>query len=259
MKNRLIVVAVAGLSLGVFSLSAVAAGTNAAPIRIVAHQGLHGNGVPGNTVEAIAAAYSNGWRTVETDFWRLKDGSFACMHDPKSGARLRKPYHIPNLDEVLACVPTDGVLQCEIKGGYGEAYATEFMAAVKRAGLGPRQITVSGNSKNLADFHRRYPEYRTIWLLPIKTDFDKETEKIIGIAKKAGIFALCPNGMRARNKTFRREHADAMRANGFDVRLWGVHTPEDFDFAVEVGASAITCNYPAKLTAYQKCRQSEGR
>ena len=226
-------------------------------IEIVAHQGLHGNGVPGNTVEAIAAAYSNGWRTVEADFWRREDGSFACMHDPKSGARLRKPYRIPNLDEVLACVPTNGVLQCEIKGGYGEAYATEFMAAVKRAGLGPRQITVSGSSKNLADFHRRYPEYRTIWLLPIKTDFEKDTEKIIGIAKKAGVFALCPNGMRARNRTFRREHADAMRAKGFDVRLWGVHTPDDFDFAVEVGASAITCDCPAKLAEYQKGRTAK--
>ena len=245
----------AGPSLGVCSPSAAAAGTNAASVRIVAHQGLHGNGVPGNTVEAIAAAYSNGWRAVETDFWRLEDGSFACMHDPKSGARLRKPYRIPNLDEVLACVPTNGVLQCEIKGGYGEAYATEFMTAVKRAGLGPRQITVSSASaKSLTDFHRRFPEYRTIWLLPIKTDFDKETEKIVDIAKKAGFFALCPNGMRARNRTFRREHADAMRANGFDVRLWGVHTPGDFDFAVEVGASAVTSDCPAKLAAYQKSK-----
>lgn len=235
----------------VLALAATVLSATAKEISLVAHQGLHGNGVPGNTVESISAAYSNGWMLVETDFWRLEDGSFVCMHDPKAGSRIRKPYRIPSMDEVLACVPTNGVLQCEIKGGYGEAYATAFIAAVKRAGLGPKQIMVSGSVKNLADFHRRYPEYFTIWLIPIKTDFTKETGEIIRTATEAGISAVCPNGMRKRNRTFMREHADQMRAKGLDVRLWGVHTSADFDFALEVGASAVTSDCPAEMSKYQ--------
>ena len=224
-------------------------------IALVVHQGLHGKDVPGNTVEAISAAYSNGWRQVETDFWRLEDGSFACMHDPKAGARIRKPYRVPSLDEVLACVPTNGVLQCEIKGGYGEAYATEFMAAVKRAGLGPKQITVSSASaRDLSDFHRRFPAYRTIWLQKARTDYPRELDGILETARKGGFAAICPCGRADKPTTFAREHADRIRAAGFDVCLWGVHTPEKLAFAREVGAVAVTTDRPTELS---KCQTSK--
>ena len=46
-----------------------------------AHRGLHGNGVPENSLAAFEAALNGGYG-IELDLHLLADGNLAVMHDP---------------------------------------------------------------------------------------------------------------------------------------------------------------------------------
>ena len=109
-------------------------------MRNIAHRGMWDANVPQNTVEAIKLAYDSGATWVETDFHHTKAGQMVCIHaegelkkytgctkkivdlTPEDVAALNlgkadaKKYRIPLLDQVLAVVPKNGVLQAEIKG-----------------------------------------------------------------------------------------------------------------------------------------------
>lgn len=86
----------------------------------VAHRGLWKEAnLPQNTVEAIRAAYEAGASVVETDFVETKSGEIICLHD-----------RIPLLEDVLAVVPKDRMIQAEIKT-YGPTYTRQFDAAVR--------------------------------------------------------------------------------------------------------------------------------
>ena len=46
----------------------------------VAHRGLHGNGIPENSMEAFKAAIMSGY-PIETDVQLTKDNALLCFHD----------------------------------------------------------------------------------------------------------------------------------------------------------------------------------
>ena len=123
----------------------------------VAHRGLWKEAnLPQNTVEAIRAAYEAGASVVETDFVETKSGEIICLHDRSAletmssvvkepeeitaadravinlGEKmgLPRPYRIPLLEDVLAVVPKDRMIQAEIKT-YGPTYTRQFDAAVR--------------------------------------------------------------------------------------------------------------------------------
>ena len=208
-------------------------------ILCTAHRGIWDDKVPQNTVEAIARAYADGAECVETDFNEEPDGAILCYHDDGVRAKIKPPFHVPALAEIIALVPHDRVLQCEIKK-YGPTYAEKFAAAVRDAGLGPANITVSSfNAKALADFHLRHPEYRAILLFCAGTE---GAAPFIDLAKKEGFWSLCPGCETLRGKWV-PEEADKIRDAGLDFRVWGVNSPESLALAAEFGAAAFTCNF----------------
>lgn len=234
----------------------------------VAHRGLWKEAnLPQNTVESIKAAYDAGARVVETDFVLTDAGEIISLHDcnafasmfavakeprqitPEDRAKidlgakagLPRPYRIPLLEEVMAVVPKDRVLQSEIKV-YGPDYARRFDAAVKAAGLVETNIIVSAfDNKALADFHRQYPRYVTLWL-GCGVGRTVNVEKILAKAKAGGFTIVCPGCAQAQKAGMTRADADRIRAAGFDFRLFGVNNPTSLVYAASLGASGFTCD-----------------
>ena len=270
----------AGLSMPACALSgadnAAAGSTNApsavepAPIRMqnIAHRGMWDRKVPQNTVEAIRRAYESGATWVETDFHHTKAGQMVCIHannelasytgckkkvvdlTPEDVASLNlgsrnsldKVYRIPLLDQVLAVVPSNGVLQAEIKG-YSPQYADIFDAAVKAAGLTEKNIVVSSfHYDALRDFKAKYPKYRTVWLVGLQKKKPFDAKAWIARCKAANVDVFCP-GCRTTRGTMTCADADAVRAAGLEFRMYGVNSREDLEQAKALKAAGFTCNF----------------
>jgi glycerophosphoryl diester phosphodiesterase len=235
---------------------------------LIPHRGMWDEKVPQNTVEAIRRAYEAGALCVETDFHHTRHGQMVCIHTRKdleryTGSKKRIPdltpediktlnlgeksglsriYRIPLIDEVLAVVPKDRVLQAEIKG-YSKEYPDLFDAAVKKAGLSESNIVVSAFSYDaLKDMKARYPKYRTIHLVRLPKDKAFPAEYWIDKCKKANIDVFCPHSASTVG-VMTRADADAIRAAGLDFRVYGVKTREHFHQAAKLGASGFTCDF----------------
>ena len=243
----------------------------------IAHRGLWDKQVPQNTVEAIKGAYDAGATWVETDFHHTQAGLMVCIHSERElkmytgckkkivqltpedvaalnlGAKdgLAKTYRIPLLDQVLAVVPKQGVLQAEVKG-YSPQYADIFEAAVKAAGLTEKNIVVSSfHYDALKDFKARYPKYRTAWLVGLKINNPFHVQEYIAKCKAANIEVFCP-GCGSTVGVMTRADADAVRAAGIEFRLYGVNSLKDLRRAKELGAVGFTCNFWRKAFDWAK-------
>ena len=248
-------------------------------MRNIAHRGMWDENVPQNTVEAIKRAYDAGATWVETDFHHTKAGQMVCIHaegelkkytgctkkivdlTPEDVAALNlgkadaKKYRIPLLDQVLAVVPKNGVLQAEIKG-YSPQYADIFDAAVKAAGLTETNIVVSSFTYDaLRDFKSRYPKYRAAWLVSLSKEKPFNVQEYIAKCKAAGIEVFCP-GCHTTRGVMTSADADAVCAAGLEFRFWGVNSFEDLRQAKMLGASGFTSNH--WLQAFDWARELGG-
>ena len=248
-------------------------------IQLIAHRGIWDATVPQNTLEAFRRAWADGATWVETDFHHTKAGQMLCIHaegelrkytgcekaiadlTPEEVASLRLdparfasggaapsqpdanlPFRIPFLHEVLATVPAHGTLQAEIKG-YSPQYADIFDRAVREAGLSEGNIVVSSFQLDaLADFHHRYPTYRTLLLLGVPENGNRDVLAEIARAKDAGFDFFCP-GLTPKDRTLTAEEVAAVRAADMGFRVYGVNRLEDLRRARDAGAEAFTCNF----------------
>ena len=234
----------------------------------IAHRGMWSRSVPQNTIEAIKLAYESGATWVEVDFHYTKAGQMVCIHaeselrhytglakkiadlTPKDIATidlgkkdgLSRTYRIPLLDQVLAVVPSNCVLQAEIKG-YSPQYADIFDRAVKTTGLTERNIVVSSfQYESLKDFKARYPKYRTVWLVSLSNAKQFAPQDYIAKCKEANIEVFCP-GCATTMSVMTPADADAMRTAGLELRVYGVNTQKDLVQAKALGATGFTCNF----------------
>ena len=235
---------------------------------LIPHRGMWDEKVPQNTVEAIRRAYEAGALCVETDFHHTRHGQMVCIHTRRdlehyTGIKKRIPdltpediktidlgeksglsrvYRIPLIDEVMAVIPKDRILQAEIKS-YSKEYPDLFDAAVKKAGLSESNIVVSAFSYDaLKDLKARYPKYRTIYLVKLPKDKAFSAEYWIDMCKKAKIDVFCPQSISTVD-VMTRADADAIRAAGIDFRVYGVKTRDNFRQAAKLGASGFTCDF----------------
>ena len=272
----------------IFALAAVAeqscatdggAPAGSVEMQLIAHRGWWGGAVPQNSLEAIRRAYKAGFTWVETDFHHTKAGQMVCIHadgelksltgcakkvadltpddlavlDLNANCKLKEKevHRIPLLADVLVVVPSNGVLQAEIKG-YSSQYADIFDAAVKAAGLSERNIVVSSfNYQALKDFKSRYPKYRTVWLVGLRRGKPFDVQAAIDKCKVAGVDVYCP-GCGSTRKVLSRQDADKIRAAGIEFRMYGVNSPADLLQARNLGAVGFTCNYPCDALVWAR-------
>ena len=253
------------------------AAASARRMLLVAHRGIWDENVPQNTLEAFRRAWDAGATWVETDFHHTRAGQMVCIHaegelraytgcekkiadlTPQEVACLRlsppSPFRIPLLAEVLATVPRHGTLQAEIKG-YSPEYADAFDGAVRAAGLDESNIVVSSFQLDaLADFKRRKPSYRTLYLVGVAKDGDKDVFAEIAKAADAGFDCFCP-GLTPKDRALSPQEIAAVRKAGMGLRAYGVNTPEDMVRARDCGIEAFTCNHWHK--AFDWARQVGG-
>ena len=265
-------------SAAAFAFAAFAADTpsSTAPaekfrMRSICKQGFHENSpFPGNSIPAFKLAWEKGAGMIETDCHMIRGGRIICVHDRKVLARLSgedrvipdlteedvakidigksskspEPVRIPYLEEVFATMPKYAIAQCEICG-YSDTFADTFDRLRREAGLSVTNIfmTSAGLSK-LADFKKRYPEYRTGWLnagLGVKGAKTYSVDAMIAAAKKANVDVVCPRALLAQRLGFSPADADKVRAAGLEFRVWGVNTPELLKYAYSLKVPAFTC------------------
>jgi len=76
-----------------------------------AHRGLHGNGVPENSMAAFRAALEQGYG-IELDIHLLKDGNLAVIHDSLLNRTTGQPGHVEDLTTAqLKEYPLEGTEQ----------------------------------------------------------------------------------------------------------------------------------------------------
>ena len=93
-------------------------------MKLIAHRGVHKNGIPENSLEAFKAAIQNeNYAGFEFDIRTSKDGVFVIHHDLfldnklirfLDAKELKEKYKIPTLEEVLK-LKTDKIMLLEIK------------------------------------------------------------------------------------------------------------------------------------------------
>ena len=242
-------------------------------MRPICKQGYHSValGVPGNSLEAFKLAWKKGAKLIETDCWMIKSGRKILVHDQRvleihsrqpqppiktftdadvaridigRAVKSAKPVRMAYLEDVFATMPKDAVAQCELCG-YSDTFADTFDALRVKAGLSETNIVLSGAISRLADFHRRYPKYKTIWLT---SDFLKEKnlsaaiDKTIAASKKSGIDIVCPRALTAKAKGLTLADAERFRAAGIGFRVWGVNDAELFAYAKSLKVEIFTCS-----------------
>ena len=88
------------LILGLYLLAIMCRSTHAGVKHLYgwsyAHRGLHGNGIPENSMAAFKAALDHGYG-IELDIHLLKDGNLAVMHDSLLNRTTGQPGHIEDL------------------------------------------------------------------------------------------------------------------------------------------------------------------
>lgn len=241
-------------------------------MRPICKQGYHSRelGVPGNSLEAFKLAWEKGARLIETDCWMIKNGRIILVHDQKvleshsrepqppirtftdedvaridigRAIKSAKPVRMPYLEDVFATMPKDAVAQCELCG-YSGTFADTFDALRVKAGLSETNIVVSGGKVSLADFHRRYPKYRTLWLTSgflKEKDVKSAIDRTIAEAKEAGFDIVCPRALTAKQVDLTLADADRFRAAGIEFRIWGVNDAGLFAYAKSLKVPVFTC------------------
>lgn len=244
-------------------------------MRPICKQGYHGSdapGVPGNSLQAFKLAWKKGARLIETDCHMINGGRIILVHDRKVLERLSreklqrpikeltvadvaridigrfnkadKPVHMPYLEEMFATMPKDAVAQCELCG-YSKTFADTFDALRVKAGLSETNIVISSaGGDKLADFHRRYPKYRTLWLTSRflkEKDLSAAIDKTIAQAKNKGIDIVCPRALTAKAVGLSLADAERFRAAGLEFRIWGVNDAELFAYAKSLKVAVFTC------------------
>ena len=66
---------------------------------IVAHRGVSGGNIPGNTLAAFDAAISDGADTIELDVERSLDGTLFCFHGGEEFSMLQIRDRLKNLTD----------------------------------------------------------------------------------------------------------------------------------------------------------------
>lgn len=143
----------------------------------VAHRGLHGNGIPENSMEAFKAAIMSGY-PIETDVQLTKDNALLCFHDDSlkrmtgvdsliwdktfEEARALKLAEteeiIPTFDELLSFVDGRVPLVIELKSQRTKGVIVDEV--IKRLDLYEGEFVVqSFDPFIMREFRKKRPEY----------------------------------------------------------------------------------------------------
>ena len=231
-----------------------------------AHRGLHGNGVPENSLAAFRAAVDHGYG-AELDVHLLKDGGLAVIHDSKlqrttglegrvedlTTARLKScrlegtDETIPTFREVLEVFGgrTPLIIELKPEGGNHAALCEAACAAMEgyegvwcMESFDPRCVYWLRKHRpdiirgQLAENSFRYPKSKLPWVLKLVLSFHLEN-------------FLCRPDFIAYDFPTRKVLSNTIcrRLWGIQGVTWTLRSPEDHKIAVQEGWIPIFENY----------------
>jgi glycerophosphoryl diester phosphodiesterase len=220
-------------------------------IEIIGHRGAMGV-EPENTLRSFRRAERDGAHALELDVRLSADGRLVVMHDAAvdrttdgSGelagmtlAELKRldaggGARVPAFAEVLEAVSLP--IQTEVKAV--EAFPVLARLVRERPELtGGRIIVSSFHREVLVAARAALPE------VPRGLILHRAEEDMVDQARELGADWICP-GMDG----LTREAVQKCREAGLRVDAWPGNSPEAVRRAVEVGADAVTTNYPGEV------------
>ena len=235
---------------------------------IYAHRGAS-EYYPENTVSSFAAGVDMGANGIETDVQISRDGVLMIYHDDSTkekigfegsiadytyeelrAARMKNEKY--GREDVLMTFEDflkyfgwrDLTLAIELKV---RGIAGKVIEMLKKYGAYDKSIITSFYYDALEEARAYDKNVRIGWLY-VKHN-DKTIEKLHAI----GACQACPKAI-----DIKPEHLEALYAEGFECRAWGISNTEVMKYAVDIGVNAgMTVNFPDKLVEYMK--EKEGK
>ena len=231
---------------------------------IVAHRGENSQ-APENSIPAFEAAFANGAKFIEGDFYLLECGEMICLHGQgeleklagikKPLMKLNKddlrsidlasvkfrhlsPVRIPTIAEVFAAIPEGKSIFFEIKN-YPKGFFEKLEAERKAAGISEEQISLIAFDFNaLKDAKARNPRYKCYFLYNTKKVGEKITPSADEIAARVKSANL--DGVDVACWGIDKDYISALKSRGLYVAVWTVNNPKDMEKFVEWGVDSIT-------------------
>ena len=217
---------------------------------------------PENTLSAFCAGVDMGANGIETDVQRTKDGVLVLFHDDTidritEGKGRISDYtykellelHVRNddfyrIDKIISLEDflrffswRDLTFAIEIKQKGIEAETMEMLDSYNMV---HKTVVTSSFYDSLVLAKHLRPSYRTGFIAEIPID-----DELLTKMKEDGIEELCPEAY-----TLTAEKMRTYWDWGFDVRAWGIYTPEMMKTAYNLGVCGMTVNFPDVLAKF---------
>ena len=216
---------------------------------------------PENTLLSFYTGVYMGANGIETDVQLTKDGVPVLFHDDtvermmkKEGrlsdytyAQLRefpmqtqgRTDYIITLEQFFESFSKmDLTFAIELKG---EGVEEKTAALIAKYGVQDKCITTSFQFAYLENMHAINPRQRLGYL----AGRGKITPELLNKMAEMGFYEICPHAQDAT-----AENVKAWHEMGFNVRAWGVSTPELMEQAFHAGVDGMTVNFPDLLLKY---------
>ena len=252
------------------------------PLEIVGHRGASGE-APENTLGSINLGWKQNADAVEFDVHLTGDGRIVSFHDA-STLRITEQDHIvsktslsvlqsldagrwkgdkwageiiPNLEQVLATVPTGKHLYVEIKCG------TEIVPEMVRVLEAPKAkeqvILISFNLEVLAALKRELPEVTSLQVVELAETPQSSLQgsptlsERIGPVRDAGLDGFDIGATRL----LQPSTVQILLAEGFRLCTWTINDAQEALRLETMGIHAITTDFPGRMRAdLARLRQS---
>lgn len=231
---------------------------NKGNVKMVAHRGVSGLERE-NTVPAFLAAGQRSYFGVETDVRVTKDGKFVLHHDStpervsngkhtmiieestlaelqatvlpdKDGSEIRQDIRIPSLAEyVQVCKKYDKKCVLEIKTPFTADQLARMVEEIKAQDYLDGMIFISFYADNCKIL-------RNLTNNKIQFLADKLSDKIFDMCKE---YRFDIDGY---STYMTKEWVDRFHAEGLEVNVWTVDSPEEAEKLVKMGVDYITSN-----------------
>ncbi len=225
-------------------------------MRIIGHRGASGY-APENTLESFELAIRQGVSAIELDVHQCASGELVVIHDetfnrttngkgPVAKMTLDElkeldagnGNQIPTLKEVFEIVARRVKINIEIKGRKVAGPLAEILSKFMFEGeWNPNYFYVSSfDHDQLKQFHSLIPRLRTgILYKNFPLDYKKLARKINAFSINLSV-NFCKRDLIAK-----------IHKNGFEVWVYTVNEPEDFERLKNWGADAVFTNYPERF------------
>lgn len=223
---------------------------------VIGHRGARGH-VAENTVASVKKAMELGVDGIEIDVFVCASGELVVFHDKTLEQltdatgyienidldSIRKitvlgSEPIPTLDEVLATIQAQVVLNIELKGAKTAQPTYALLKEYFEAGkLSPKDVFISSfNWEELALFYAETKE------VPIAVLTEDDPLDAIPVASQLAAFAINPN-----HKSLTTKNVKKIHEAGFKIYPWTINEPHDIERMKSLGVDAIITDYPERV------------